>query len=293
MSWIRKGLNKRVTLLGGCAALIYALLTLEGLGLNDANVWQSISVQDLRSRMGAMEGTSIQLIGHVSSADQANAGKADRYLLNGYYGGTIMVQASGALPSSAEHVFIRGIVRIDATGEGVIVETQRRVLDEMSVATLLQYDLPVAVLAAGKSSLSSAIDGVGVLGRAHARGWESWTVRDLRARMGVMDGTLVQLIGQVSEINVQGVNKADSYVLRGYQGGTLRIQTTMDRPLPTSHVFIRGVASINALGEGFIFEAERHKLDELKVAPLLYSGPLHAVNSIAANPGKYNVATSH
>ena len=123
-----------------------------------------------------------------------------------------------------------------------------------------------------------------VLGQAQRGVWESIAVQDLKARCGAMDRKLVQLIGHVSTVDYAEAAQANRYILNGYKGGTITVQTTRGRPLPTMHVFIRGTVGVDAMGDCFLVEAERYLLDEKKVAPLLQEGLLSAIDTIAANP---------
>lgn len=138
----------------------------------------------------------------------------------------------------------------------------------------------MAVLAYGVLTVS-------VFGQAQRGVWDSMAVQDLRARCGALEGSRVQLIGHVSTVALADATRADRYILNGYNGGAIIVQTTMERPLPTTHVYIRGTVNVDAMGDCFIVEAQRHPLAPEKVTPLLQDSLLSAIDSIAANPVRY------
>lgn len=119
--------------------------------------------------------------------------------------------------------------------------------------------------------------------------WESIEIQVLMAKIGVMDGSRVQVIGHVVQVSLADAARADRYLLEGYKGGTVAVQFTTERPLPTTHVFVQGVVNIDGGGNGYIAEVRRFALDPSKVTPLIQDSVLAAIDTIAANPAKFGI----
>jgi hypothetical protein len=76
--------------------------------------------------------------------------------------------------------------------------------------------------------------------------------------------------------------RADRYLLVGYEGGQIPVLYTTSRPLSTTHVFVRGVVSVDANGDLFVTESVRKVMVKEKVETLMQKGLIAAIDAIAA-----------
>jgi hypothetical protein len=111
--------------------------------------------------------------------------------------------------------------------------------------------------------------------------WESISVRDLIAAGGIKLDQRVQLIGYVGTVDMKNPIYADKYVLQGYQGQSIPVVFTADRPLPPESIIVRGIFACNDAGQFQIIESRRSTTDRAEVTRLIQGGIVGAIDALA------------
>jgi len=141
--------------------------------------------------------------------------------------------------------------------------------------TVTVKGITTAVLAALAVTAGSAM-------AQNAGKWESISVRDLVAAGGIKLDQRVQLIGYVGTVDMKNSIYADKYILQGYQGQSIPVVFTADRPLPPESIIVRGIFACDDAGQFYIVESRRAKTDREEVTRLIQGGIVAAIDSLAA-----------
>jgi len=141
--------------------------------------------------------------------------------------------------------------------------------------TVTVKGITIAILAALAVTAGSAM--------AQSAGkWESISVRDLVSAGGIKLDQRVQLIGYVGTVDMKNSIYADKYILQGYQGQSIPVVFTADRPLPPESIIVRGIFACDDAGQFYIVESRRAKTDREEVTRLIQGGIVGAIDALAA-----------
>lgn len=121
--------------------------------------------------------------------------------------------------------------------------------------------------------------------------YESFKVSDV-ARKALKPDHRVQLIGVVGDMIMSGPDVAHWYELKGYEGGSIFVNTASAIPLTSTHIILRGIVKIDAsLPAGknkYVFDVAHVKLDSNKIDNIVaHNAELKSIAIINSNIDKY------